>query len=1858
MSSFAPLNVFDDPTNSKNDIEEHSRELQIEEAFKLYQKALNLQKQQKLEEAYGKYEELFKLEVISNHYYEEESYIRGLQNGMNANNIDELNYLAPNVKSLRYLVFRNRGFLCLEMIKNKVLPPVSESEQDSLEDKDQRLDEKQLFYSMMDDMLICLIYQEADEKLLYTLYELFSYMDVKRLTRFTVEYLLASSDESDDLFGMIGIDQTTKRKHELLLKQILSQRLSSDEQTELDRRKDILTKKLSFLTEIKKDFQMEVENDTKKNILEVALNINRKQISWNYVIETLNKAIKLSEDKERYQDLSRSRSKEIDSYYFSERPIEVIKFLIPNDDTSIDHNNVKNEIIHAQDDMNNDLEKESQDQRNGHDDKVSEANPEEVSSPLESMKEGKTEESAAFSKENSCTTTEHPEDNGSMRTSITQRSSRRVKNRSEVQVSDIKDIELTYDCFKDTTNFISQLNDFFEELCKSTDGKAKVSDIVRIYVDDKCESCTVENKKYIIDYAHLINNWNPKKYSVFTSDNTVKENVKKKDDEKIRLLEVLNAFGDKKKQVYKSEEIRLLDDHETHSEVANILKQINEESCNLGTLKFKILKRLMCFVQQPEFEDANHTMLTHYIWTQELYDKVRDWILYDENTILANLSTNNFQPVIFDDDLNKLAFAVSIYELLVDHYITLKTNFTSSFSSNLKKGNQKLNKTSLNNILLELVKLGDKISRWEVYLENILDYSSITKEEDTRTMTLLIRFMWAMTHKECSQRNSWEIKTKICDRVTSLSTVLKKLPKEFETIPLPNYKYIPELSVESVDNQLTTTSVLAILSSILFSRTEAKNGEAIKLLHYILIESSEGITNDVEVETKDDLDEGALTAVKSFLEESSIDMKISLWNILLSYYQEGISNDKLQYGFENFLGFVTNYLASDEFNGSGQMKNDNIIKIMDAYAKHLKSYLRVLMSNRWSFLDKSRMSTGSYVSIMSQILKIFELLLVFCVHEEAALLNSFKVSLKVRSNKAYDRFRDLLVDTSVLLLFYYKEILFNEISAVKDFKPKEMLANFLKYFHEQLAWRGLCDSSNGIFLKFSQDMLFNMDSSKTSGEIFQLISCRYHYFVSGEGSTTVNHGTSKTASLDARSAAEIAEFVLPFCFVRNPLVNLPKSDLRALVDDIYEAMGDPDFEMDEVLTKNESSFNFFLDWTPLTPRLVRDCFYGLQSCDLAIPKSNSSVIKNGLYYLHGLFIFSSYKIRKKSTQSRLVELESIIKLLRNDLIYCSDRVESWLLLGQAYGFLVEDDLIWTSDKLTVPDRKATTANIQRKSLLCYLMAINASAKLEDETSRSSLKTIIPVLLTSLSKEMYSAIKPPMSMLAFKVQNHPVFMKNPTGSTSISLSLPWNFKQETFMKVILKSLRLSIKAKPNDWTCHYYLAKVQRRLGMPPSEVISSLKKSIMVSQKSPNSGDPIIEPHYLLCSIIYKYVKNGQLNMEESINFLKDDSILQINPSLNLGTKTEFYQLIVACLKKVISYDKKKWHHKPKYRLAKVLYDDLHRPYEAKQEISSIVSLRASNKTLVSIWKPENERQGKHFHYTYQYALFYVILLTESKDLSNLVNMLPKLRRSNSTMINLPSVWEKLCSSICKLARELFHINDSFTESFMSPISYQKFMANTKSMMDTLKKDIPKDLEKHICMLNAISDMKKLNNGFGPTSLIDDTMIAIFIQVYRKVNNNPVNETENEDTKSPGGKIKKLAKRDFFPLVNDILKISKKIIESTMKMNSNYYSDLLTDYDNSNRLDGTENGTASQHTKADSESVTSDKGYFSDSSRDLKEASINTTEDNVVKRVKSFDDLSAIKRQKIATPSFSEGRDNLTPSHDSDNTRNDNDKNE
>ncbi|GMG33370.1 unnamed protein product [[Candida] boidinii] len=87
MSSFTAINVKEN--EGEIDIEEHTRELQIESGYKLFQDALKFQKINDFKTANKLYDELFKMDIIKSNNY-------------SAN---------PNIENLKYLCYRNIGFL-------------------------------------------------------------------------------------------------------------------------------------------------------------------------------------------------------------------------------------------------------------------------------------------------------------------------------------------------------------------------------------------------------------------------------------------------------------------------------------------------------------------------------------------------------------------------------------------------------------------------------------------------------------------------------------------------------------------------------------------------------------------------------------------------------------------------------------------------------------------------------------------------------------------------------------------------------------------------------------------------------------------------------------------------------------------------------------------------------------------------------------------------------------------------------------------------------------------------------------------------------------------------------------------------------------------------------------------------------------------------------------------------------------------------------------------------------------------------------------------------------------------------------------------------------------------------------------------------------------------------------------------------------------------------------------------------------------------------------------------------------------------------------------------------------------------
>lgn len=1778
-----PINSSEYSGSKKDLQEEYSRELQVEEAFTIYQKAILSQRKGDYKSAYVEYEKLFKLDILSNHYHEEQAYIRNIQNGTNSN--DELNYLSPNVRLLRFMALRNRGFLFFHILQRRSEIPEFIELQCSIEETDQsNIDkskfEKEMFYTMLDDFIMSLVYQEGDEQLMNLMYEIFCVLHNRKLAKYTLEYLLSSNVESEDFFGLLQVNNIVKKKYDLLLEIINSTEGNLGNESMEQEIKQI-NKKLNFITDIVEDFHFQLENNKKLNSLTVEVETKPETLSWVIVIEGLNRYMK-SHDSKKSQ-MSTKKLKYLDPYLHSDFPLERIKFDVVFEASSTDSkddiisqreetfskehlsnsnesipNEPRNQLdgVSGQDSIENDGERVA---TSDHGDEIVQEGDNDMYDnnnksggllqETTSLNDAKSESSVAnASKE---------EERISKSPSVIQRSSKRFRHKNEVRNPEIALHPLSRSSFAETESFFSKLYTYVQTFNHQTGALLELNNVVEYYIPkNDFSNENVDTPQYINQFVNLMNNWsNSNLTSLLVQDDSARAKGKSSEDEKMKLMEVLSAYENKDIQGQDEGLMPLMiDDYETPDKIKEFLYNSNKQCSHVQKIKVTILERLLTDNYWAGDLQKYCCLIIDLKWSTVLVDLVKEWILQMDGELLAEAK--------FDHMHNKrhlreiLSFATSVYEILADYSITIKEQINHFRSTNARK-----HKTTVYLLSFELVSLNDKLLRWGQFIEELLCALEVIETlKDSQALKYFLRYKWATVHLVKSQGFFWQVGKSI---MRLLQEILESIPlPHWESIPLPNYGNINNLSVERIQSLMRMVSILSILGKVFFADSGMNNDEAIRLLERILICSAddfdENRTNDSGSNDKLEFDSNSFAAIQGFLKNSPVELKLGLWDILLQYYKDNKEYVKLQLAFEENVSFFLSFLMSSEFDNMSTNRDETLVRLLGSYGSHLKTYLDSLEHLSWNlpYLGKSVTKISNTVQAF---LKLFELFYLFSLHEEAAIISFTKTSVKEKSVKAYERFKDIFVSTITLVLVYFKDYMLNNV----DFcRPNTLttVSELMCCVHEQLGWRRLCDAGNGLFLKFLQDYFLKLDHSVGCEHLYQILRCRFHYKIPVGNFVPETHDTSKPCEIDGETVEKFSKFILPLCFKKNPLLTPPKGDLKLIIDKFYEAVGNKDYTS-EISSRNESSIEDFLETTSLTPKLLRELFNGLVDIEEATIVDN--VAKDGLFFLEGLLAFISYKYRKKTTQSRTVELESVIKLLKSDLFYGTKRVEGWYLLGQAYGYLVEDDLIWTADKLTVPERKLSTANLQRKSLLCYFMAINEITKLNNYEEKHRLKGVVDQIMMSFSKSMFNAIQTPMEMHAFKVQPSSRLVNKPEGVTHTTLLQSSPVKHSLCLKIIHQTFRLAIKSKPSEWMPYYYLAKVETKLNDSAFPALDTIQRACLLAKEHSNPADPIIEPHYKLIVLTYKYFKKNQLTIEDAVNILNADPVLvNREDEVEYPSITEkFYLFTIRLLRRLMAYDKKKWQHKPKYRISKIYFDDLKDYAKAKDEMISILSLKATSKALVQIWKPENERSGKHFHYTYQYALFYVNILFEKKDLKSLVQMLPKLRRSNSTMFNLPFVWETLCFSICKIIRGLLKIDDNLSENFIMPLSFQKFVSNSNSSLEKMKSEgLPKELLIHVYFLLIITDMKKLNNGFGPTSLIDDLMICVFVKIYMYFDTreaSPNASVANPITESPSGRTKKLAKRDFFPLINEILKNFKKDVEDKVKDSPEYCNNFL-----------------------------------------------------------------------------------------------------
>jgi hypothetical protein len=1019
--------------------------------------------------------------------------------------------------------------------------------------------------------------------------------------------------------------------------------------------------------------------------------------------------------------------------------------------------------------------------------------------------------------------------------------------------------------------------------------------------------------------------------------------------------------------------------------------------------------------------------------------------------------------IAVEDELTQSIPLISIVEVLLEYWLRLKhQSKVRGLSSKLLQDFQ----SSLNHIDCLIMK-----------------WFKVFEEINISSDTIDIRLQWCKL-LYAQHQDDFDLES-LHDGLSMLCEKCEKLLGS-EVIVFSNYDFIPSLSTKDIKAQKDKLDLITTFERTLNCEEEDAE-KTIELLERLLLDKPSSTGADIP------------SSMKSFINNSAISLQLRLWKNLMDSYMNNGDVDSYLNALSMLLSLLLDNISGESYSSQSESQRSHLLlMVLGYYGTHIECFVGNLIEDNWHFEEADE-------SLLTNILRVFEIIYPFCLQE------NLRADAK---SKFVKKLRNICTDTLIAMISLNNKR--------KMAESADLCLDLLSVVHEEIGRLQFCDASSGRFLKLSQRMLRDSDQGKFEFDILQHLNCRFHISISAERFTPTDHHTEKV-ELDKESAKDFSSYLLGvFSRKKDILGTIPKPDLKSALDSFYEAVGDPDAE-NPVIVRNQAHLDQFFS-QQLDMRILREAFRGTLSMKLSKPRNDEQlIIDRGLYYFEGASSLNMYKSRKKLAQGKISDLENVVKLLKSDVLSGSERVETWILLGEAFSLQMEDDLTWTSDKLNTPEKRASVANTQKMSLLSYSMALSLLL-----VNSSPDKQVGALLCGLFSRELYHALQKPLEGLAFLGPLEKTVLTS-DGIRGKAITMGQGMR-ELLLKLVLSLLKMSIGFDDSPWWNYFYLAKVLHKLSQSPIKVLNA-------SIKACNLNPTGIEPFYQLCSFAYKYVKCGKLEKGKATEKLKQTGNLFAELSSEEGINDGFCGIIISCLRKLVAMDKKKWHHRPKYRVA-TIFADLGEFRKAADEMEGFVLLRSMNKSLINIWKPDLEAPGKHFVYTFQYCNFYLDVIYRLLDLQSLSLFIKKLRRFGPSMVDLPGTWDKACTFICLLIKKIIRSEPSFTDTIVPKLVFSEFLVRSEKLTDYLKIAELAECDIHILvLLYEITEVRRLNNGFGATSSIDDTLISVYLKLYlEKMSTEPTLEvTPSENKENP---VKsRVARRDIINASTTMLKV-------------------------------------------------------------------------------------------------------------------------
>lgn len=946
----------------------------------------------------------------------------------------------------------------------------------------------------------------------------------------------------------------------------------------------------------------------------------------------------------------------------------------------------------------------------------------------------------------------------------------------------------------------------------------------------------------------------------------------------------------------------------------------------------------------------------------------------------------------------------------------------------------------------------DRLERWSSLAHEAMEMRATILGQDPLD-ELSVRHLWATAFHLGVADDVTQDHVLVC--MNQLKILLQTL--DGTLIELQNNAVMPELSVAAIEGELNRIRMKDFFAKV-FDDSEKDPVTTIESLEPILelpfaqrLEDSfasadqlmakpdDPEANDESTSPVDPDDLGSLEAMSKYLESGSVWPRLHLWRRLREAYEQIDYAPKVVSCYMRCIELLTNELKSGAYHNAPREQRYYM----------LLSWFRLIDEYLVKILAKTQAVTGTALnldcvdedqlrSILVALGDVMKLLHTFFLYEDNVRVGNvagpmFEGKPKPSFPNVAAKLHDIALRVWMLQYHLFKEAIVQESDRFTN--PLNDRFEYLRATHYVAGVRGFCKGTNTAFLRMIKEEFLQMSTVEGCDlELSQVLYDLYGLKCCANVADLTDHGsTAKIETLTKKSALKLLDFLMAQAKTV-PAKDLPKLELKASIDKVHGALGRP--KSSEDLASNKRLFLSYIK-SAINPLELYKCLKGLSPI-LAKSVSNEEAVAaaKGWYSLMANIALNKYLAQKqKNVQAPPIEdLQIAISFFIQDLEYSMGHWETWYGLAQCYDLQLEEMVLWSAEKINNSDHNL--AQTQRFAIHCYTMATANSFDIADKDEETS--ATMAKLYSDFGTRIYSSSRQPYSMAAFELRDTEMrfLSKLEIQNEPIKTSAFSPLTEYTAWKFAAALYRRSIARAPDHWWSHYMLGKclwkmytadesVRNLFRVPDKPNIRPEMNDILeafisaieaLPQKRDSRKEPILEPHYKIVSIVHKLVQRKDMEPATGAEALQVSEFLrEVGKEVDADSWESYVLLLLKTLRKA---DKSGWHHRMTARAAHVIYDDSGSAGDnlgamgAKHELTQQIFTKTM---AVQVWKPENERPGRHFVYTTRYTRFFIKLLVELDDRVNMEQLAKRVRRKPMDFYDHFKLWTELCHSYLKV---------------------------------------------------------------------------------------------------------------------------------------------------------------------------------------------------------------------------------------------------